>query len=159
MASISEETLSQAVLQLLQTVKTTIWSNPPVDDLPWPGWYDPTGEIPAYITLRASLDRHQRLLTIVHELTHACLHPPASSDYVEVSYLREEICSHEAAEALCGRYGITDYRSVMFRQLKVAPKYLLRGTNPSLVRTMVGLVGSALDAPLEFPFWANPHVE
>ena len=116
------------------------------------GGYDPS-TVPASIYIQDSLDEHQRIRALVHELTHACLHPPGRDDFNEALYLLEEPCSHEAAIAVCADYGITDYFKVMVG-LGV-PLSCFQDSHPNIVETMVQRLGAALGTPNKKPEWAE----
>ena len=116
------------------------------------GSYDPS-TVTASIYIQGSLDEHERLRALVHELTHACLHPPGRDDFNEAVYLMEEPCSHAAAIAVCADYGVTDYFKVMVK-LGV-PHSFFQHSHPNIVETMVQRLGSALKEPDKTPDWAE----
>jgi len=96
----SEDLLTQRVRQLLITVRST--TSVYLFPIPEPGRYDPRTLPPAFLWIRDSLNPHERLLATVHELTHACLHPPGCGDYDEAAYCNEEPCSHRGdGHGLC----------------------------------------------------------
>jgi hypothetical protein len=146
----SEKQLARDVGALLVAVKQTIKHI--FTDEVTVGGYDPS-TVPASIYIQGSLDEHQRLRALVHELTHACLHPPGRDDFNEAVYLLEEPCSHEAAIAVCSDYGITDYFKVMVG-LGV-PLSCFQDSHPNVVETMIQRVGSALKQPHKAPDWAE----
>jgi len=115
--------------------------------------YIANNQPPAFIYYRKGLCEHQKLLAIVHELTHACLTRPGSGGDEE-EYERQEPCSNQAAAVICSTYGISDYRKVM-RSLTV-PAYRFHGGDPTTIELMIERVGTALEQPGVFPEWANP---
>ena len=104
-----------------------------------------------YVT---SLTDQQRTVVLVHELTHASLHPPGSEDYDEREYFdHEEPSSHTAAATICARFEVDDYWTLM-RDVGLDVDRCGSG-DEEIIEVMVERVIGALSSPHTFPEWAS----
>jgi hypothetical protein len=109
---------------------------------------------PAVILWNPTLTDRELLLALVHELTHACLHPPGCDDFVQDEYDKEEPCSHEAADIICRDYGVSDFQDVMLK--RGVKSEGLKGNDNETVEVMVERVQAALASSDVCPDWATP---
>ena len=79
-----------------------------------PSWYDPTP--PGVLALSMSRPNEEVCLSLVHELSHAVLHPVGSQPDVTIYQrhpLPEERLVHAASDVASRRHGIPDYLTRM----------------------------------------------
>jgi hypothetical protein len=113
--------------------------------------YSPT--IPPRFLYRTVLDETTRGIAFVHELAHACLHPPGAEDE-DPTNMREERCAHAAAHLVCRSHGVHGYTELMVTN-GVVPEPVEPG-DQELVDIMVARVEAALAAPQALPVWGEP---
>lgn len=137
----SQEMLRQRLIQVLNGFRCQILGAPFLTNAL--AQYEPIN--PPRLLYRPDLSEHDWLVAVIHELNHACLHPPISQEYDETSYAAEERCAHDAAQLVCAAHGIDDYRQVMVRY--GVPDEFLEPGDPALVAIMKDRVMAAVAAP------------
>lgn len=149
----SDETLGADLKQLMITINPTIRQLPLlVGDTV--SAYSPKGSPPGFVYLAQGLDPRQRMHCLLHELTHAALHPPGSGTGTEEEGRAEEPSCREAANAICEAYGVHDHGEVM-DEIRADPQYAVGG-DPVRVDLIMTRLGAALSSPSTYPDWLPP---
>jgi hypothetical protein len=147
------EKLTADLKLLMITIRRTIRQLPYL--MGGPSAYKPKTEPPGFVYLTQGLTFEQRVHCLLHELTHAALHPPGSGTGTEAEGREEEPSCRAAATAICEAYGV-DHGAVM-ESLGADPQYAVGG-DQTRVDLIVARLGAALRSPSKYPaHWLPPE--